>query len=325
MVATTTMITDAVRQVAGERIEVTGLMGPGVDPHLYEPRADVVRLLDQADLVFYNGLHLEGKMAELFERMAGKGVAITAGIDRKRLLEVPAFPGGHDPHFWFDVTLWKEAVRQIRDTLIEKDPDGADEYRANAEKHLAELDALHAELVEKGRDLAKGLKLPAGETPKLVTAHDAFNYFGRAYGLEVHALQGVSTEDEASIGDVERLAQLIVEVRVPVIFVESSVNPKNMVALQEAVRAKGFHVKIAMHKDLQLFSDALGDPGTTEGTYVGMMRHNLDTIAKVYLHPDVVEDLAAPGAGWPLKLVGLVVIALLAGVSLLVVATMMKR
>jgi manganese/zinc/iron transport system substrate-binding protein len=263
------MITDAVENVGGERVSVTGLMGPGIDPHLYKASEGDVSALSEADVVFYNGLHLEAKMGEVLEQMGSriKTVAVASGIDESLLLTPPEFEGAHDPHVWFDVTLWMKAVEAIRDALIEVDPDSADLYRANAEDYLGKLEELHVYVQE------QAARVPEHQRA-LITAHDAFNYFGRAYGFEVRGLQGISTATEAGTGDVQNLADFIVERKIPAIFVESSVPVRNIEAVQAAVRAKGFQVNIGG----ELFSDAMGSWGTEEGTYAGMVRHNVDTI-----------------------------------------------
>jgi len=274
VVTTVGMITDIVRAVGGERVQVTGLMGPGVDPHLYKASEGDVTRMAEADVVFYNGLHLEAKLAEVFEKMGGrvKTVAVTDKIDRAALLTPPEFKGAYDPHVWFDVKFWMKAVEQVRDTLIEMDPQHADVYEANALKYLAQLEDLHSYV------RAQATRVPA-EQRVLITAHDAFNYFGRAYGFEVRGLQGISTATEAGTADVQALADFIVTRRIPAIFVESSVPPRTIEAVQAAVRARGFEVKIGG----QLFSDAMGNPGTPEGTYPGMVRHNIDTIVGALL------------------------------------------
>lgn len=269
VVATTGMIADMVREVGGDRVRVEGFMGPGVDPHLYKARESDVRRLAEADLVFFNGLHLEAKMAEVLERIRGRirTVAVTRDIDRSRLLAPPEFEGAYDPHVWFDITLWMEAVETVRAALAGIDPANAETYRRNAARYLAELRALH-EYVK-----TRAASLPP-ERRVLVTAHDAFNYFGRAYGFEVRGLQGISTATEAGTADIQRLADFIAARRIPAIFVESSVSPRTIEAVRAAVRARGFEVEIGG----QLYSDALGDAGTPEGTYTGMVRHNIDTI-----------------------------------------------
>jgi manganese/zinc/iron transport system substrate-binding protein len=274
VVTTIGMIGDIAQNVGGERVEVTSLMGPGVDPHLYKASEGDVNRLAEADVIFYNGLHLEAKMGEVLEKMEGrvKTMAVTQGIDQSDLLAPPEFEGSFDPHVWFDVTMWMKAAEQVRDTLVEMDPDHADLYRSNAENYLAELNQLH------GYVEAEAERVP-GEQRVLITAHDAFNYFGRAYGFEVRGLQGISTASEAGTADVQGLADFIVERRIPAIFVESSVPPRTIEAVQAAVRSKGFEVEIGG----ELFSDAMGDPGTSEGTYVGMVRHNVDTIVSSLL------------------------------------------
>ena len=267
VVTTVGMIADAAEHVGGDRVEVEGLMGPGIDPHLYKASEGDVRRLERADVIFYGGLHLEAKMADVLERIGERRLtrAVTDGIPRSRLISVGA--GQHDPHVWFDVALWKGAVREIRDTLAAADPAHAEGYRARAAAYLAELDALDAEVRRKSATVPPRARV-------IVTAHDAFGYFGRAYGFEVIGLQGISTASEAGAKDVQRLADLIATRRIPAIFVESSVSPRTIEAVQEAVRSRGFDVEIGG----SLFSDAMGSAGTPEGTYVGMVRHNADTI-----------------------------------------------
>ena len=269
VVTTIGMITDIVKNVGGERVAVTGLMGPGVDPHLYKASAGDVQRLSSAQLIFYNGLHLESKMEDILAKMSGnvKTIAVTDAVDRSLLLKPPEFDGQYDPHLWFNVTLWMKAVGRVRDTLSEFDSDNTLMYWSNAERYLAKLAELH-EYVE-----TQAVRVPS-EQRILVTAHDAFNYFGEAYGFKVRGLQGISTATEAGIADVQELATFIAERRIPAIFVESSVSERSLKAVQAAVNAKGFNVEIGG----QLFSDAMGNDGTPEGTYIGMVRHNIDTI-----------------------------------------------
>ncbi len=270
IVATTSMVTDLVTQVAGDRATVTGLMGSGIDPHGYKASERDVMTLAEADLVFYNGLHLEAKMSDVFERVEGRIVtaAVTDGLPRDRLVHSPQFTGSYDPHVWFDVSLWREAASEVADVLARVDPAHADVYARNAEDYREEL----ARLDEDVRALAASVP---PERRVLVTAHDAFGYFGRAYGFEVHGLQGISTVAEAGAADVQRLADFIAERRIPAVFVESSVPQQTIRAVQEAVGSRGFEVEIGG----QLFSDAMGDPGTPEGRYPGMVLHNVRTIA----------------------------------------------
>lgn len=277
IVATIGMIADIVQTVGGDHVKMTGLMGPGIDPHLYKATAGDVSRLSGADVIFYNGLHLEAKMAEVLQRMSGqiKTVAVTNGIDRSMLLTPPEFEGAYDPHVWFDVRLWKKAVAIVRDTLVEADAKHAESYERNSMVYLAKLDELH-EYVK-----AQAERIPENQRV-LVTAHDAFNYFGRAYDFQVRGLQGISTVSEAGTADIQELAKFIVQRRIPAMFVETSVSSRNIEAVQAAVKSRGFDVEIGG----KLFSDAMGDPGTPEGTYIGMVRHNIDTIVKSLVRSD---------------------------------------
>ncbi|MGA7731268.1 MAG: zinc ABC transporter substrate-binding protein [Chloroflexia bacterium] len=269
VVATTSMIADVAKVVGGERVSVEALMGPGVDPHLYKASAGDVSRLEGADVIFYNGLHLEAAMGNVLEQMAERArtVAVTDTIDRSLLFTPPQFQGNYDPHVWFDVSMWMNAVDVVRDTLAQMDPKSADLYKTNADNYLEELADLHEYVKTHAQTVPEARRV-------IITAHDAFNYFGRAYSFEVRGLQGVSTATEAGAADVQALAEYIVEKQIPAIFVESSVPKRNIEALQAAVKSRGFEVTIGG----QLFSDALGDPDKPEGTYVGMVRYNIDTI-----------------------------------------------
>jgi manganese/zinc/iron transport system substrate-binding protein len=274
VVATIGMIADMAKHVGGDHVRVTGLMGPGIDPHLYKASEGDVRRLFRADVIFYNGLHLEARMGEVLEHMGGQArtVAVADRIPPERLQRPPEFQGAYDPHVWFDVSLWMLAVEAVRDGLMEEDPEHAEEYAARAEAYLVELASLHAYVG------AQAARVPA-ELRVLVTAHDAFNYFGRAYGFEVRGLQGISTASEAGTADVQDLAVFIAERRIPAVFVESSIPQRTIEAVRAAVRARGFGVEIGG----QLYSDALGDPDSGAGSYVGMVRHNVDTIVSALL------------------------------------------
>jgi len=269
IVTTTGQVGDTAAIVGGEHTRVISLMGAGTDPHLYTASARDVDKLRRADIVFYNGLFLEAGLEDVLEQMAERQtvVAVSSGIDPADLLPSADYADEFDPHIWFDVTLWMQTVETVRDTLIAADPAHAAAYEANAAAYLLELEALHAYVT------AQAATIPA-EQRVLVTAHDAFSYFGRAYGFEVLGLQGISTAAEAGTADVQRLAEFIAGRRIPAIFIESSVPVRNVEAVQAAVRDRGFEVVIGG----ELFSDAMGDPGTAEGTYVGMVRHNIDTI-----------------------------------------------
>lgn len=272
VVATIGMIADVVRNVAGQHAEVEGLIGEGVDPHLYKPtRTDVVRL-SRADVVFYNGLLLEGKMTDVLHRVAESGRpvrAVTEAIleDSDYLLAKDDGSAHTDPHVWMDVQGWSKGVDVIAATLAAYDPAHAADYQANAAAYKARLEALD-------RYAKTAMATIPPHQRVLVTAHDAFQYMGRAYGLEVRGIQGISTESEAGLRDLEALVDFIVERRIPAVFVESSVADKNVRALVEGARARGHEVVIGG----ELFSDAMGAAGTYEGTYIGMIDHNVTTI-----------------------------------------------
>jgi len=269
VVATTGMITDAVKIIGGERVEVQGLMGPGVDPHLYKASEGDVRRMAGADIIFYNGLHLEGKMTEVFEQMSKRirTTAVAEGLPDSLYLTPPEFAGAHDPHLWFDVALWMRVVENVRDAFIAMDPDSSYIYASNTTAYLQTLKELDNYVIQRCAEL-----LP--EKRILITAHDAFNYFGNAYGFEVRGLQGISTTAETGTADVKQLTDFILDRQVKAIFVETSVSPRYIEALQAAVRARDFNVKIGGN----LYSDALGSTDSKAGTYTGMVRHNVDTI-----------------------------------------------
>lgn len=272
VVATTSMVTDLVRQVAGDRATVEGLMGPGVDPHLYKPTASDIIKLQRADVIFYNGLVLEGKMTDIFTRLArGKKpvYALTEAIDPERLLQPEEFAGHYDPHVWFDVELWSQCVGTVVEGLSAADPAGQAIYERQGAEVRRRLADLHAWATAKVAELPR-------ERRVLVTSHDAYNYFGRAYGFTVVGLQGISTATEAGLADVTKLADFIRERRIKAIFVESSVPHATIerVAADSGARIGG-----------ELFSDAMGPPGQMEngydlGTYEGMIKHNLTTIVE---------------------------------------------
>ncbi|RJO71931.1 MAG: manganese transporter [Myxococcales bacterium] len=269
VVATTGMIADLARRIAGDAATVKTLMGPGTDPHLYKAREKDVRLLAHADVVLYNGLHLEGKLGDVLKILAKRKpvAAVTEAIDHASLRFPESFAGNPDPHVWFDVTLWMKAAERIRDALIERGPAKKEMFTANAAALLAELGELHAWCKSELAGIPK-------ERRVLVTAHDAFGYFGRAYDVEVRGIQGISTEDEAGVKEVNDLVELLAQRGIKAVFVESSVPKKNIEALVEGCRARGH----AMRVGGELYSDAMGAEGTPEGTYIGMVRHNVRTI-----------------------------------------------
>jgi manganese/zinc/iron transport system substrate-binding protein len=267
---TTGMVADLVRNVGGPHVEITQLMGAGVDPHLYKASPGDLRILTAADMIFYSGRNLEGKMGDVFVRLARKKptCAVADGIDDSLVLENEE--KHYDPHLWFDVGLWAKGIDVVRDTLATYDPRHKDDYTKNALAYANKLTDLDRWARE---ELAKVPK----EQRVLVTAHDAFRYFGRAYDVEVRGIQGISTESEAGVREINELVEFIAKRKVKAVFVESSVSEKNVQALIEGCRnGHGHTVRIGG----ELFSDAMGPPGTPEGTYEGMIRHNVSTIVR---------------------------------------------
>lgn len=274
ILCTTSQVADLLSHIAGEHAEVTGLMGPGVDPHLYKAAPSDRQKFNQADILFYNGMHLEARLTDMLVQMARykPAVAVTAGLqeaDDERLLEPPEFEGHYDPHIWHDAALWADCARYAAEQLAAFDPTRAEDYRRNAGRYIEQLLAIHQQAREQ---LAQ---IPAPQRV-LVTAHDAFGYFGQAYGIEVHGLQGISTVDEPNVTAMEMLVDLLVENKIKAVFIESSVPRRNVESLIEAARARGHQVRIGG----ELYSDAMGEPGTPEGTYLGMFEHNVNTIVE---------------------------------------------
>ena len=270
VVTTTTMITDLVKNIGGDAITVNGLMGAGVDPHLYKASEGDVNKLYQADVVFYNGLHLEGKLVEVFEKMENSGkrqVPLAEGLDKKGLIGSEYFASSYDPHVWFNIEYFKFFAEETARVLSEEAPEHEELFQQNKEAYLKSLDELEAEITNIIETLPKEKRI-------LVTAHDAFNYFGQAYDFEVVGLQGLSTATEAGVQDVQKMSDFIIENDINAIFVETSVPRRTIEALQEAVLSKNHEVRIGG----SLYSDALGNPDTEEGTYVGMFRYNVKTI-----------------------------------------------
>ena len=269
VVTTIGMITDIVKNVGGTRVEVAGIVRPGVDPHFYNPTPKDVQKLSLAHIIFYNGLHLEAKMVDLLAKMPKDTltVAVTDSVDRSLLLIPPEYEEPYDPHVWFDVKLWMQAVGKVRDVLSEFDADNFALYQSNAERYLTKL-------MELDEYVMSQVERVPSQQRVLVTAHDCFNYFGKAYGFEVRGLQGISTETEVGIADIQDLATFIAERGISAIFVESSVSSRSLKAVIAAVKSKGSDVKIGG----VLFTDSMGNEGTPEGTYIGMIRHNIDTI-----------------------------------------------
>ena len=271
ILATTSMIADAARQIGGNAVEVTSLMAPGVDPHLYQATARDQSRLQSAHLILYNGLHLEGKMADLFESLAKrkKVVAVTRDIPEERLLSWSDSAGMHDPHVWFDVQLWQIVVQTISRACQEADPDHASDYEHRAGEYLAQLEQLDAECRQRSHELPESQRV-------LITSHDAFHYFGRAYGFEVVGIQGISTDSEAGLKAITDAVDLIRSRKLRAIFPETSV-PR---AAIERV-AKDGNAKLGA----ELFSDSLGSLDSPAGTYVGMIRTNMQQIVEALREP----------------------------------------
>ncbi|WP_405205672.1 metal ABC transporter solute-binding protein, Zn/Mn family [Aquimarina sp. LLG6339-5] len=270
VVTTTTMITDLVKNIGGDLITIEGLMGSGVDPHLYKAsEGDVTKLVD-ADVIFYNGLHLEGKLVEVFEKMGTqniKTIAVGEVLDKSILIGSDYFASNYDPHIWFNVNNWKQVTLFTIEKLKELDPKNAEAFETNGKAYLEKLNILESNIKATIETLPEDKRI-------LVTAHDAFSYFGKEYAFNVVGLQGLSTATEAGVQDVQKLAAFIIENQVKAIFVETSVPKRTIEALQAAVKSKDHEVVIGG----TLYSDALGNPGTIEGTYIGMFEYNVNTI-----------------------------------------------
>ena len=270
VVTTTTMITDLLNNIGGDKIDIQGLMGAGVDPHLYKASEGDVSKLFNADVIVYNGLHLEGKLEDVFEKMRyqnKKTIAVSDAINKATLIGSEYFASNYDPHIWFDISNWELITQYITDQLCELDAKNADTYKENGANYLKRLASLKTIITDEVSSIPIEKRI-------LVTAHDAFNYFGKEFQFNVVGLQGLSTATEAGVKDVQRMASFIEENEVKAIFVESSVPKRTVEALQEAVKAKGKEVVIGG----TLFSDALGSAGTKEGTYIGMYKHNVKII-----------------------------------------------
>lgn len=289
IVTTTGMVRDIVKQVVGEHGEVAGLMGEGTDPHIYDPtRNDMIKLRD-ADVIFYSGLLLEGRMTDPLIRIAQRGkpvYAVTNLIDRQYIIEAEDYAGEMDPHVWMDVQAWSKAVEAVAEQMAELDPEHAQFYRDNAESYRQRLNELDSYVRQVIGSIPENRRV-------LVTAHDAFNYFGRAYDIEVRGIQGISTQSEAGTADINRLVDFLVENNIPAVFVETSVSDKAVRALIEGAQSRGHDVKIGG----LLFSDAMGHTDSYEGTYIGMLDHNATTIARAL-------GGEAPEKGWQGKLTG---------------------
>jgi manganese/zinc/iron transport system substrate-binding protein len=269
VVATTSIIKDAVLNIAKDKIKLDVLMGAGVDPHLYKATHGDLIKLRQADLIIYHGLHLEGKLSEILSKLAKNKpvIAVSDSIPKDLLLFPEDSIGQPDPHIWFDIKLWSEAIKAIATELAKLDASNSSFYLSNYNLYSADLLKLDQEIKARMREIPK-------ESRVLITAHDAFGYFGRAYDIEVKGLQGISTASDFGLYDLNKLVNLVIEKNIKAVFVETSVSEKFIQALISGVTAKGGKVKLGG----ELFSDALGQEGTKQGSYIGVIRHNVDTI-----------------------------------------------
>ena len=269
VVATTGQVADAVKAIVGEEIEVQTLMGPGVDPHLYKATQSDVKKLENAEMIFYNGLHLEGQLDDIFAQMSKDKTVVAAAeiLDKNKLLADEENSDLFDPHVWFNISLWSEVVDGIGDALVKEYPEHKELFEKNEKEYLAKLEELKTYVKDRVSELSSSQH-------HLVTAHDAFNYFGSSLGFTVSGLQGLSTESEYGVKDVENMVDYLVKNKIKAIFVESSVSDKAMKAVIEGAKEKKHTVTIGG----ELYSDAMGAEGTEEGTYIGMYKHNVDTI-----------------------------------------------
>ncbi len=266
---TTSMIRDAAEVITGNKAEVIPIMGAGVDPHVYKATQGDLKKLRKADLIFYNGLRLEGKMGTILQKLDDRKpvIPIAERLDEGSLLSSEDYPDAYDPHIWFNVQLWKRALGSMVKHLTEKDPEHAAFYRKNAQSYFHRLDTLHHWVRKRIQEIPDKQRL-------LITAHDAFSYFGDAYGMEVRGLQGLSTATEYGLRDIKKLVDLIVKRRIQAVFIESSVPSRPMKAVIKGAKERGHEVTLGG----TLYSDALGEKGTPEGTYIGTVKHNVNTI-----------------------------------------------
>ncbi|WNB16770.1 metal ABC transporter solute-binding protein, Zn/Mn family [Marivirga arenosa] len=271
IVCTTGMIKDAAKNIIGDKAKIEALMGPGVDPHLYKATQGDLKKLQAADIIIYNGLFLEGKMGEILEKLKNRKTVIAMAelLNKESFINNTEFQGAYDPHIWFDVNLWKKASTLLSKKLIQYDSSNQNYYQKNTDQYIHSLDSLNEAVSQKLKDIPDSKRV-------LVTAHDAFAYFGRAYNIEVRGLQGISTLSEFGLRDVSNLVEFITENEIPAIFTETSVSEKAIKAVLEGCKSKGHDVVIGG----SLYSDAMGEEGTFEGTYLGMVHSNVEKIVE---------------------------------------------
>ncbi len=275
VVTTTNLIRDAVENVGGEDIRTVSMMGPGVDPHVYRATPRDFQNMERADLVLYNGHFLEGRLSEILNRQGEHTRAVTTSIPEDKLIEASDYGGTYDPHVWFDAELWIYVIDDVTEALSRLLPGHSGTFRERAESYKQELRELHLYALQRIQSIPEERRI-------LITAHDAFQYFGRAYGIEVRGLQGLSTATEFGVQDVSRMVHLITEREIPAIFVETSVSTRSIESVIAGVRERGYEVR----NGGSLYSDSMGARGTPEGTYTGMFRYNVETIVQA-----LTEDL----------------------------------
>lgn len=269
IVTTTNLIRDAVEHVGGDYIKVESIMGPGVDPHVYRATPRDFQIMEKADLILYNGLFLEGRLSEILDRIGNRSHVVTGSIPKEKLIPASDYGGMYDPHVWFDVNLWIYVIQDICETLSRLMPDKADTFSYRSNRYIDELKELHLYVVNRIHDIPEDQRI-------LLTAHDAFRYFGRAYDIEVKGLQGISTSSEVGLQDISRMVSLITNREIPAIFVETGVSTRSVESVIQGVQNRGFNVNLGGH----LFSDSMGARNTPQGTYTGMIRHNVETIVQ---------------------------------------------
>jgi|SaaInl0LU_22_DNA_1037365.scaffolds.fasta_scaffold01394_10 manganese/zinc/iron transport system substrate-binding protein len=271
VLATTSVVADAARQLLPDEVEVVALMQSDIDPHSYKPVESDVAKLQSAEVILHNGLHLEGKMTDILEKLGERKpvYAMSNPLEPTELIEVG--PNTYDPHIWFDLQLWSACVSELSLFLMDQFPEHRETIQQNATNYFSELVTAHDEMIRAISEVPDSLRA-------MVTAHDAFSYFGRAYGIEVRGLQGISTAAEFGVSDMRSSATFIIEKQLNTVFTETSVNPKSIQALQEAVEQMGGEVVIGA----PLFSDALGAPGTPEATLIGAFKHNTTQVLKSF-------------------------------------------
>ena len=270
MVCTTNILADLARNIGGDSIRVKSLMGPGVDPHLYKATQGDIQSLSQADMILYNGLHLEGKMTEILDNLKDKKKVIAGKlVNSRRLINSSDYQGAYDPHIWFDPFLWSEVATGLADSLKKHYPKSAEYFSYLERQYQNDLRSMH-------HNNDSLLTAIPDSQRVLITAHDAFAYFGRTYEIEVKGLQGISTTAEYGIKDVKRMVDFITENKIKAVFIENSIPPRSIEAVIEGCRKRDHNVKLGG----ELYSDALGKKGSEVGTYVGMFQHNVNTIAE---------------------------------------------